>query len=59
MKDLSDREMERYLQESLACKLFCDMNWGEEAQDHSYFSAFRKRLGIGKLMDCFLKYEIV
>ncbi|MDO8895947.1 MAG: transposase [Nitrosomonas sp.] len=41
--------MERYLQESLVCKWFCD----KEAPDHSYFSAFRKRLGTGKLMDYF------
>ncbi len=53
MEDLSDREMERYLQENLACKWFCDMNLGEAAPDHSYFGEFRKRLGTGKLMDIF------
>ena len=45
MEDLSDREMERYLQENLASKWFCDMNPGEEAPDHSYSGDFRKRLG--------------
>ena len=45
MEDLSDREMERYLQENLANKWFCDMNLGEEAPDHSYSGDFRKRLG--------------
>ena len=45
MEDLSDREMERYLREHLACKWFCDMNLGEAAPDHSYFGDFRKRLG--------------
>jgi IS5 family transposase len=53
MEDLSDREMERYLQENLACKWFCDMNLGEEAPDHSYFGDFRKRLGTERLMDIF------
>ena len=53
MEDLSDREMERYLQENLACKWFCDMNLGEAAPDHSYFGEFRKRLGTGRLMDIF------
>ena len=53
MEDLSDREMERYLREHLACKWFCDMNLGEAAPDHSYFGDFRKRLGTGRLMDIF------
>lgn len=53
MEDLSDREMERYLQENLTCKWFCDMNLGEEAPDHSYFGDFRKRLGTERLMDIF------
>ncbi|WP_295628972.1 transposase [uncultured Nitrosomonas sp.] len=53
MEDLSDREMERYLQENLACKWFCDMNLGEEAPDHSYFGDFRKRPGTGRLMNIF------
>ncbi len=53
MEDLSDREMERYLQENLACKWFCDMNLGEEAPDHSYFDDFRKRLGTERLMGIF------
>lgn len=53
MEDLSDREMERYLQENLACKCFCDMHLGEKAPDHSYFGDFRKRLGTERLMDIF------
>jgi len=53
MEDLSDRGMERYLQENLASQWFCDMNLGEEAPDHSYFGDFRKRLGIERLMDIF------
>ena len=53
MEDLSDREMERYLQENLASKWFCDMNPGEEAPDHSYSGDFRKRLGTERLMDIF------
>ena len=53
MEDLSDREMERYLQENLACKWFCDMHLGEKAPDHSYFGDFRERLGTERLMDIF------
>lgn len=53
MEDLSDREMERYVQENLACKWFCDMDLEEKAPDHSYFGDFRKRLGTSRLMDIF------
>jgi IS5 family transposase len=45
--------MERYLQENLACKWFCDMYLGEKAPDHSYFGDFRERLGTERLMDIF------
>ena len=45
--------MERYLQEHLGCKWFCDMNLGEKAPDHSYFGDFRERVGTGRLMAIF------
>lgn len=53
MEDLSDREMERYIQENLACKWFCDMSFGEKAPDHSYFGDFHRWLGTSQLMDIF------
>ena len=53
MEDLSDREMERYLQENTACKWFCHLALGEKALDHSYFGDVRKRLGTKNLMDLF------
>ena len=43
--DLSDREMERFLQENNAGKWFCDLSLGEKSPDHSYFGDFRKRIG--------------
>lgn len=52
-EDLSDREMERFLQENLSGKWFCDLGLGEKAPDHSYFGEFRKRLGTKRLMDIF------
>jgi transposase len=45
MEDLSDREMERYLQENNAGKWFCELSLSEQSPDHSYFGDFRKRLG--------------
>ena len=53
IEDLSDREMERYLQENMAGKWFCDLALGEKSPDHSYFGDFRKRLGTTGLMAIF------
>ena len=53
IEDLSDREMERYLQENNAGKWFCNLTLGENSPDHSYFGDFRKRLGARCLMAVF------
>ncbi len=53
MEDLSDREMERYLQENLAGKWFCNLGLESKAPDHSYFGDFRKRIGTKNLMAVF------
>ena len=53
IEDLSDREMERYLQENTAGKWFCDLALGDKSPDHSYFGDFRKRLGTTRLMAIF------
>lgn len=53
IEDLSDREMERFLQENLAGKWFCELDIGEKSPDHSYFGDFRKRLGTERLMNIF------
>ena len=53
IEDVSDREMERYLQENLAGQWFCQMGLGDKAPDHSYFGAFRQRLGPQRLMAIF------
>ena len=52
-EDLSDREMERYLQENNAGKWFCNVSLGEKTPDHSYFGNFRKRLGTERMMVIF------
>lgn len=53
IEDLSDREMERFMQENLACRWFCDLGLGKKAPDHSFFGDFRKRLGSKHLMEIF------
>lgn len=45
VEDLSDRELERYLQENLAAKLFCDFSLASQTPDFSYFSKLRTKIG--------------
>lgn len=45
MEDLSDRELERFLEENLAGELFCGFEMGEVTPDHSSFEVMRTRLG--------------
>src|SRR5258708_3622382 len=49
MEDLSDRELERFLQENTAGKLFCGFSLLEKTPDHSYFSALREKIGTTRL----------
>lgn len=52
-EDLSDRQLERYLQENNAAKLFCGFGLAEPTPDHSYFGRLRKRIGLKKLAELF------
>ncbi|MEW5822253.1 MAG: transposase, partial [Cyanobacteriota bacterium] len=52
-EDLSDREMERYLQENNAAKLFCGFGLTVKTPDHSYFGDLRNRIGVEKLTELF------
>jgi len=45
MENLSDREVERFLQENLAGKLFCGFELTEATPDFSTFCVFRDRIG--------------
>ena len=53
MEDISDRELERYIQENNAAKWFCDFGLTESTPDHSVFSRIRKRIGTNKLSQIF------
>lgn len=53
MEDLSDRELERFLQENNAGKYFCGFSLREKTPDHSYFSSLRKRIGTNLLVKLF------
>src|SRR5271154_2699133 len=56
MEDLSDRELERYLQENNAGKFFCSFSLSEKTPDHSYFCELRKKVGTAKLAKLFNKF---
>jgi IS5 family transposase len=56
MEDLSDRELERYLQENNAAKLFCSFSLTEKTPDHCYFSELRRKIGTEKLAKLFNKF---
>lgn len=45
MEDLSDRELERYIQENTAAKWFCEFSLSEKTPDFTVYCKFRKRLG--------------
>ena len=53
MEDISDRELERYMQENNAAKWFCNFGITERTPDHSVFSRIRKRIGTNKLSQIF------
>lgn len=55
MEDLSDRELERFLRENLAAKLFCDFNLTSKTPDHSLFGYIRNKIGTTRLADIFNK----
>ena len=53
MEDLSDRELERYIQENNASKWFCGFSLLDKTPDHSVFSKIRKRIGTKLLSKLF------
>jgi IS5 family transposase len=53
MENLSDRELERFLQENNAAKYFCGFDLTAKTPDHSYFSELRKKIGTARLAQLF------
>jgi len=52
-EDLSDRELERYLQENNAGKWFCEFGLSESTPDHTAFGRMRSKLGTKLLSEIF------
>lgn len=57
MENLSDRELERYLQENTSAKWFCGFTLREETPDHSVFSKVRSRIGTNELSKLFANFR--
>lgn len=53
MEDLSDRELEAYLQENTAAKWFCGFSLTETTPDHTVFTRARKKIGTSLLSKLF------
>src|SRR5271157_3104375 len=53
LEDLSDRELERYLQENNAGKWFCGFDLAENTPNYTVFGRVRSRIGTNKLSKLF------
>jgi transposase len=49
LEDLSDRELEAHLRDSLSSKLFCGFGLCDKTPEHTYFSRLRERIGTKRL----------
>lgn len=53
LENLSDREMERFLEENNAAKWFCGFGLTEKTPDYSVFSKVRSKIGVSTLSKIF------
>lgn len=53
MEDISDRELQRFLQENTAGKLFCGFGLSESTPNYSVFSRIRAKIGTNRLSKIF------
>ena len=57
LEDLSDRQLEKYLQENTAAKLFCKFNLTSKTPHYSLFTKVRDRIGCVRLSKMFNKIQ--
>jgi len=53
MENISDRELERFIQENTSAKWFCHFNLSEKTPDHTVFCKMRTRIGTKLLSKIF------
>lgn len=54
-EDISDRKMAKHLKENLSAKLFCGFGLKESTPEASFFSKFRDRVGVERIVNLFNK----
>jgi transposase, IS5 family len=57
MHDLSDRELEEHVRDSMAARYFCGFSLEEETPTYSFFTRFRSRIGTKGLSEIFNKFR--
>ena len=57
LQDLSDRQLEAFLQENIAAKLFCGFNIDSKTPHFSLFTKVRDRIGASRLSKMFTKLQ--
>ena len=57
MEDLSDRELEKYLQENISAKLFCGFQLADKTPHFTLFGKVRERIGTHRLSKMFTKIK--
>ncbi len=58
MEDISDRELELFLQDNISGKWFCGFGLTEETPNYSLFSKVRKKIGTNLLSEIFADLRI-
>ena len=58
MEDLSDRQLERFVQENTAARWFCGFSLYDQTPDHTVFCKMRKRIGTHTLSKIFTNLRL-
>ena len=58
MENLSDRELEKFIQDNLSAKWFCGFSLGDKTPDHTVFTRMRDRVGTKLLAKIFNQLRI-
>ena len=58
MEDLSDRQLERFIQENTAARWFCGFSLSNQTPDHTVFCKMRKRIGTHILSKIFTNLRL-
>lgn len=57
LEDLSDRQLQKHIQDSVAAKLFCGFNLNQQTPSFTLFTKIRQKIGTSKLSKIFTKLQ--